>query len=49
MKICKNCVQPDTRPQIHFENNVCGACLWEEEKQTIDWEKRQNELNEIMI
>jgi len=48
MKICKNCVQPDTRPQIHFENNVCGACLWEEEKQTIDWEKRQNELNEII-
>ena len=49
MKICENCVQPDTRPQIHFENNVCGACLWEEEKKNIDWEKRKNELNEIVI
>jgi len=49
MKICENCVQPDTRPQIYFENNVCGACLWEEEKKNIDWEKRKNELNEIVI
>lgn len=48
MRICKKCVQPDTRPGIFFnENSVCGACLWEEEKKKIDWEQRRNELLEI--
>ena len=33
MKICKKCIQPDSRPGIYFDKNgVCGACLWEEEK-----------------
>jgi hypothetical protein len=33
MKICKRCIQPDTRPGIYFdENGICGVCLWEEEK-----------------
>ena len=48
MKICKNCIQPDTRPGIFFnENQICGACLWNKEKQTIDWEKRFEELTDI--
>lgn len=49
MKYCKKCVQPDTRPGIVFSNDgICGACLWEEEKKKIDWEKRKDELNEII-
>ena len=45
MKICKKCIQPDTRPGIFFDKNgVCGACLWEEEKLSIDWELREQEL-----
>ena len=33
MKICKECIQPDTRPGIYFnKNGICGACLWEKEK-----------------
>ena len=33
MKICKTCIQPDTRPGIFFnENDICGACLWADEK-----------------
>lgn len=48
MRICKKCVQPDTRPKIYFsEDGICGACLWEEEKKNIDWAQREKELNEI--
>ena len=48
MKYCKKCVQPDTRPGIHFnEEGICGACLFEEEKTQIDWDSREKELKEI--
>lgn len=48
MKYCKKCLQPDTRPGIFFNNEgVCGACLYEESKKTIDWSKREQELKEI--
>jgi len=34
-----------TRPRIQFdERGWCNACQWMEEKQTIDWEPRQDEL-----
>ena len=49
LKICSKCIQPNTRPGILFsKQGVCGACLWEEEKKKIDWNKRINELNEIV-
>lgn len=48
MKYCKKCVQPDTRPGIHFnEDGICGACLYEEEKKHIDWDSRWKELEKI--
>ena len=48
MKICKKCIQPDSRPQIYFnEEGICGACLWQEEKKKIDWNSRRTELQEI--
>ena len=48
MRICTKCIQPDTRPGIFFtDEGVCGACLWEQEKQDIDWKSRKNELSEI--
>ncbi len=47
MKICKKCIQPDTRPGIYFENGICGACIWEEEKKKIDWNERKKELQEM--
>ena len=48
LKICKRCIQPSNRAGIFFnEDGVCGACLWEQERQTIDWNKRFNELLEI--
>ena len=49
MEICKKCIQPNTRPGLYFnENGICGACVWYEEKNTIDWEYRKKELNELV-
>ena len=48
MRICKKCIQPDTRPGIFFDKNgICGACIWNEEQLKIDWKKREQELHEI--
>lgn len=48
MKYCKKCLQPDTRPGVHFsEEGICGACLYEESKVSIDWNKRKKELQDI--
>jgi N-acetyl sugar amidotransferase len=46
---CKNCLNMSTRPRIAFDDRGwCNACQWTEEKKTLDWETRQNELNEIL-
>lgn len=48
MKYCKKCLQPDTRPNILFdEKGVCYACLYEESKASIDWDARFKELQNI--
>lgn len=48
MKYCKSCLQPDTRPSIKFnDEQICYACLYEKEKEKIDWEQREKELQEI--
>ena len=50
MEICTNCIQPNTRPGIYFnEEGVCGACLWGEEKNKIDWDLRYKELQDIAL
>ncbi|MDR2766223.1 MAG: N-acetyl sugar amidotransferase [Holosporaceae bacterium] len=50
MKYCKKCLQPDTRPNIFFnDEGVCGACIYEQQKNTtIDWESRKKELESIV-
>ena len=48
MRVCKRCIQPDTRPGIYFDDQgVCGGCLWEDEKKKIDWKSREKELQDI--
>ena len=50
MKVCKKCIQADTRPGIFFDGDgVCGACLWTDEKKKIDWDSRYKELQEIAL
>jgi N-acetyl sugar amidotransferase len=42
---CKNCLNMSTRPRIEFdERGWCNACQWMEEKKTMDWKPRQDEL-----
>ena len=51
MKLCKRCVNPDTRPNIFFnEEGLCPVCQFElqKEKAGIDWEARDRELKEII-
>lgn len=48
MKYCKKCLQPDTRPNILFDNEqVCYACRYEESKKKINWQTRKQELLNI--
>ena len=49
MKYCLNCVMPDTKPGIVLdEREYCNGCRTKEIKNTIDWDKRFNELETIV-
>ncbi len=46
MKYCKNCLQPDTRPNSKFnEKGICPACSYHNLLNGVDWEER----NEILM
>ena len=48
MRYCKRCLQPDTRPNVVFDDEqICFACRYEESKATIDWAAREAELRAI--
>lgn len=48
MRYCKRCLQPDTRPNVVFDDEqICFACRYEESKATIDWAARTAELQAI--
>ena len=49
MKWCSNCLAASTRPRITFdERGWCNACQWAEEKKSLNWNARENELNRIL-
>jgi len=50
MKICTKCVMPNTKPDLHFdENGVCDACRSQESKnKEIDWKAREKEFLELV-
>jgi N-acetyl sugar amidotransferase len=42
MIYCKNCLQPDTRPNIVFsESGICPACVYYEKLKNVDWQERE--------
>jgi len=42
---CKHCLNMSTRPRIEFDNRGwCNACVWTEEKKTLNWKLREEEL-----
>lgn len=45
LMVCKKCLMLSTRPRLSFnEEGLCSACQWAEEKRTINWKSRQEEL-----
>ncbi len=49
ISFCTRCLSMSTRPRISFnEKGICNACLWTEKKKTINWEKREDELIELL-
>jgi N-acetyl sugar amidotransferase len=46
---CSSCLNMSTRPRITFnENGECNACQWSEDKKSLDWSKRQDELLNLL-
>ncbi|MBI4120096.1 MAG: N-acetyl sugar amidotransferase [Parcubacteria group bacterium] len=48
MRVCKRCIQPDTRPGIQFDaEGICPPCRFAAEHEKIDWKKRRRELEKL--
>lgn len=46
---CTRCVMPDTKPDLHLDHEgVCNACRSYENRKEVDWDKRKEELLEIV-
>ena len=50
MIICKKCVLPSTKPDLHFdEEGICDACRSQEKKnEGINWDAREKEFLELV-
>ena len=44
MRYCKNCLQPDTRPNEKFQNGVCSICSYYDSVSGVEWELRFDQL-----
>ncbi|MDC3108310.1 N-acetyl sugar amidotransferase [Paracoccaceae bacterium] len=48
MKLCRKCIQPNTRPNITFDDEgVCGPCRYFESLKDVNWTKRRTEIEKI--
>jgi len=49
IKYCTNCLFPETKPDLHFnDKGICSACIAAEEKDKgIDWKEREKQFFEI--
>ncbi len=46
---CTRCIMPETKPDLGFDSNgVCSACIHYDQRSSIDWDSRRNELEEIL-
>lgn len=49
MRYCKNCVLPDTRPNLVLnEAGICNACLTHGTKKEIDWTARETAFRVVL-
>jgi N-acetyl sugar amidotransferase len=49
IKICSKCVNPSTRPNVLFDNDICGVCKLHQLdlEGSINWKKRKSEIDKI--
>jgi len=46
---CNRCVMPDTKPDLHLdEQGICNACRNYENRTAIDWDSRYQELLQVL-
>ena len=46
---CTTCLNMSTRNRIEFdEMGRCNACVWSEEKKTLDWSRRQKQFKQLV-
>lgn len=49
LKYCTRCVMPDTKPDLHVdEEGVCNACRSYEQRTAVDWDARKAELLHVL-
>lgn len=48
MILCKSCLYPTTKPDLHFVDGECAACRSYKARSTIDWEGRRKDFNDII-
>jgi N-acetyl sugar amidotransferase len=49
MKYCKNCLYPDTKPHLEFdENGICSACTNVKLKEETDWDSKKEKFSQIL-
>ena len=49
MKYCRNCILPDTRPNIEIgADGICNACRAHASKRRIDWTQRESLFREVV-
>lgn len=50
MIYCKRCLQPDTRPNTHFNaDGICPACDYFEKLAHVDWQERYEILQDLLL
>jgi N-acetyl sugar amidotransferase len=46
---CKRCVMPDTKPDLHLDDEgICNACRSYEKRKEVDWDARYKELLNVL-
>lgn len=48
MKYCKRCLYPSTKPDLWFEDGICGACHAFDNRSNYDWSTGSRVLREII-
>jgi len=50
IRYCKKCVYPETKPDLHFDDQgICSACAAAEQKDKgIDWKQREIDFKRIV-